>query len=79
MAGAIIRNSDYQSVDEYKAAIDRYFAERNEAFRKNAKRAGKRIWGTEVVEPFLRKQYLQRSKMAVGAMVLREKMALPYI
>jgi transposase len=51
MAKAIIHNSDYQSVDECKAAIDRYFAERNEAFRRNPKRAGKRIWGNEVVEP----------------------------
>jgi hypothetical protein len=51
MARAIIHNSDYQSVDECKAAIDRYFAERNEAFRKNPKRAGKRIWGDELVEP----------------------------
>ena len=51
MAKAIIHNSDYQSVDECKAAIDRYFAERNEAFQKNPKRAGKRIWGDEIVEP----------------------------
>jgi transposase len=51
MARAIIHNSDYQSVDECKAAIDRHFAERSETFRKNPKRAGKRIWGDEIVEP----------------------------
>ena len=45
MARAIIHNSDYQSVDECKNAIDRYFLERNEHFIKNPKRAGNKIWG----------------------------------
>jgi len=49
MATAIIHNSDYRSVDEAKAAIDRYFVERNENFRKHPKRAGKKIWGNERV------------------------------
>ena len=31
MARAIIHNSDYKSVDDAKTAIDRYFAERNDA------------------------------------------------
>jgi len=34
-----------------KAAIDRYFAERNEAYRRNPRRAGKKIWGKELVKP----------------------------
>ena len=51
MARAIIHNSDYQSVDECKVAIDRYFAERNTAFLENPKRAGKKIWGKELVKP----------------------------
>ena len=51
MAKAILHNSDYQSVEDCKAAIDRYFAERNEAYRRNPKRAGKKIWGEELVEP----------------------------
>jgi len=51
MAKAVIHNSDYQSVDECKQAIDRYFLERNEAYAKNPKRAGKKIWGNEKVEP----------------------------
>lgn len=51
MAKAILHNSDYQSVEDCKAAIDRYFLERNEAYRKNPKRAGKKIWGEELVEP----------------------------
>ena len=49
MAKAIIHNSDYQSVEEATTAIDRYFQERNEYFRKNPKRAGQKIWGEERV------------------------------
>jgi hypothetical protein len=49
MAKAIIHNSDYQSVKEAKAAIDRYFAERNQEFRDNPKRAGGKIWRKEIV------------------------------
>jgi hypothetical protein len=51
MARAIIHNSDYKSVSECKSAIDRYFAERNEKFLKNPKRAGNKIWGKERVKP----------------------------
>lgn len=47
MARAIIHNSDYQSVEQAVAAIDRYFQERNEHFLKYPKRAGKKIWGNE--------------------------------
>ena len=49
MAKAIIHNSDYQSVEEAMAAIDRYFRERNDFFEKNPKRAGNKIWGQELV------------------------------
>jgi transposase len=44
---AIIQNSDYESVEAAKAAIDRHFAERNAFFRANPRRAGKKIWGKE--------------------------------
>ena len=47
---AVIHNSDYQSVDECKKAIDRYFAERNAFFNENPKQAGKKIWGQELVK-----------------------------
>lgn len=47
MARAIIHNSNYPSLDGAKAAIDRYFAERNLQFQRNPKRAGKKIWGKE--------------------------------
>ena len=51
LARAVIHNSDYESVDECKEAIDIYFAERNAAYKKNPRRAGKKIWGAELVEP----------------------------
>jgi hypothetical protein len=51
MARAVIHNSDYSSVDECKRAIDRHFRERNAAFAKNPKRAGKVIWGKERTPP----------------------------
>jgi len=46
-ARAIIHNSDYESIDEVKAAIDRYFRERNCYFKQHPKRAGKKIWQNE--------------------------------
>ena len=49
MSRAILHNSNYQSVDECKAAIDRYFEDRNRFFRNNPKRAGNKIWGSERV------------------------------
>jgi transposase len=49
MARAIIHNSDYQSVEEAKAAIDCYFRERNEYFLRHPKKAGRKIWGKERV------------------------------
>jgi len=51
MARAIIHNSDYQSVEECKLAIDRYYSDRNDYFIKHPKRAGKKIWGQERVRP----------------------------
>ncbi|WP_271007446.1 IS630 family transposase [Paucibacter sp. B51] len=47
MARAIIHSSDYPSVDAARAAIDRYFADRNRHFAKHPKRAGSKIWGKE--------------------------------
>ena len=51
MARAIIHNSDYQSVEECKSAVDRYYADRNQHFMDNPRRAGKQIWGMELVSP----------------------------
>ena len=47
MAKAIIHNSDDSSVDECKNAIDLYFHDRNQHFKKNPKKAGNKIWGKE--------------------------------
>jgi hypothetical protein len=51
MAKAIIHNSDYCSPEEAMLAIDRYFNERNSYFQQNPKKAGKKIWGHELVSP----------------------------
>jgi hypothetical protein len=51
MARAIIHSSDYGSVDEAKAAIDRHFDDRNRHFRQHPRRAGNKIWGKERVPP----------------------------
>jgi transposase-like protein len=51
LATAVIHNSDYASLDEAKAAIDRHFAERNAFFQANPRRAGGKIWGKERVPP----------------------------
>jgi transposase len=51
MARAVLHNSDYQSVDECKEAIDKHFANRNETYIRNPRRAGDKIWGKELVEP----------------------------
>ena len=47
MARSIIHNSDYKTLDDAKAAIDRYFAERNAHFMQHPRRAGNKIWGKE--------------------------------
>jgi hypothetical protein len=47
MARANIHNSNYGSIDAAKAAIDRYFEDRNVNFQQHPKRAGKKIWGNE--------------------------------
>lgn len=51
MAKAILHNSDYRSVGDCEAAIDKYFAERNDAYRRNPRKAGNKIWGEELVRP----------------------------
>jgi hypothetical protein len=44
MKRAVIHHSDYDSLNAMKCAISRHFMERNEYFRNNPKRAGKKIW-----------------------------------
>jgi transposase len=50
MKKAVIHNSDYQSEEEMKTAISVHFCERNEFFKHNPKRAGKRIWQIDFFE-----------------------------
>jgi transposase len=47
MARAVIQNSNYASVEEAKAAIDRYFEDRNKYFKEHPRKAGNKIWGNE--------------------------------
>lgn len=51
LARSVIHNSNYQSLEECRNAIDLYFEKRNEDFKENPKRAGKKIWGKEKVKP----------------------------
>jgi len=51
MARAIIANSNYGSIDEARAAINRYVQDRNAKFRTTPKRAGGAIWGSEREPP----------------------------
>ena len=44
MKRAVIHSSDYESEQEMKNAISRHFRERNDYFKLNPKRAGKKIW-----------------------------------
>jgi hypothetical protein len=65
MARAILHNSNYGSVQECKAAINMYFAERNQTFLKHPRRAGNKIWGKEQVEAVLGRKTIVRTR--VGA------------
>jgi hypothetical protein len=49
MARAILHNSDYVTVEDAQAAISRYVKDRNEAFLREPKKAGRTIWGQERV------------------------------
>ena len=54
LSEAIVKNSDYSSIDEAKSAIDLYFDERNEFFQNNPGKAGNKIWGKEFVKPLFK-------------------------
>jgi transposase len=54
LSEAIIKNSDYASLEDAKNAIDMYFDERNEYFQNNPGRAGNKIWGEEIVKPLFK-------------------------
>jgi len=52
MTRAVINNSDYSDAAEMKQAISRHLTERNEHFRDNPRRAGKKIWELDFFEDF---------------------------
>ena len=54
LARSIIHNSNYVSLEACKAAINRYFLERNDYFLSNPKRAGQKIWGKELTVPIFK-------------------------
>jgi transposase len=56
MARAILHNSNYGNVDECKAAINMYIADRNRAFLERPRRAGNKIWGKEKVEAVFKEE-----------------------
>ena len=47
MARSIIHNRDHKTLDDAKAAIERYLADRNAHFTQHPRGAGKKIWGKE--------------------------------
>jgi transposase len=49
LAKSVIHNSNYESLEECKEAISQYFTSRNEYFLLNPRKAGKKIWGKEIV------------------------------
>nr|WP_228085191.1 IS630 family transposase [Mucilaginibacter sp. JRF] len=61
MAKSVIHNSDYATVEQCTAAIDRYFNNRNAHFLKHPKRAGNKIWGKEKVRPVFDKANICRN------------------
>ncbi len=50
MKKTVIHGSNYQSEEEMKTAISRHFRERNEFFKQNPRRAGKKIWEIDFFE-----------------------------
>jgi len=52
MKRAVIHHSNYQSEDEMKAAISRHFQGRNDYFKANPRRAGKKIWEIDFFQDY---------------------------
>jgi hypothetical protein len=52
MTRAVINNSDYLDAMEMKHAISKHFSERNEYFKQNPRRVGKKIWDFDFFQNF---------------------------
>lgn len=50
MKRAVIHHSDYRSTHEMKSAISAHFRDRNDFFKQNPRRAGKKIWDIDFFE-----------------------------
>jgi transposase len=61
LSKSVIHNSSYGSLDECKTAINKYFNKRNQYYRDNPKKAGKKIWGKEKVIPVFDKANICRN------------------
>jgi transposase len=61
MSKSVIRNSDYDNVNDCRTAIDNYFTKRNRYYQENPKKAGKKIWGKEKVKPVFDKANICRN------------------
>ena len=67
LAKAVIHNSDYVSVEECKQAMNLHFAVRNQYFKTNPKRAGRKIWGKEIVKArFSENQHCRNRNAMLG-------------
>jgi transposase len=49
LAKSVIHNSNYESLEDCKEAISQYFTSRNQYFLLHPQKAGKKIWGKEIV------------------------------
>ncbi len=52
MTRAVINNSDYPNAAQMKQAISKHFSERNEHFKHNPRRVGKKIWELDFFQDF---------------------------
>ncbi|WPU98397.1 IS630 family transposase [Mucilaginibacter sp. cycad4] len=65
LARTVIHNSNYDSLEDCQAAIDRHFSERNEHFKNHPRRAGNKIWGKEPVAPKFCETHKCRNRRAM--------------
>jgi len=49
LAKSVIHNSNDESLEDCKEAISKYFTSRNQYFLLHPQKAGKKIWGKEIV------------------------------
>lgn len=72
LAKAVIHNSDYPSVEECKQAMNLHFAARNQYFKANPKRAGRKIWGKEIVKARFSETHHTRNRNAMKGAGLKD-------